>query len=281
MNRLDAYFSGSSGLKTSVATPRTSPADLGGGRPPPVTCTSAHDYHSFDKMLPRATRPLRLARQQQVSMTRHHAPRMITRRNHTSAGKAPPGDVPSSSRVQRYLPRLQDLSRRTGVPLSSLAISFLVLHELTAVLPVIGFYFLFSSLGTGLGIINWLDRTTGTESEEPAAGWRSVVKGWYDEAQGKIARVGKRYNLWQAGEEESAMMPTKGRAGEGVANAISAYVVVKVRQRSDTSLIPFTDVQALLPVRIGVSLGAAPMFARWALEPIRSFGKRLVRARRS
>lgn len=35
--------------------------------------------------------------------------------------------------------------------------------------------------------------------------------------------------------------------------------------------------QALLPVRIGVSLGAAPVFARWALEPIRHLGKRWIR----
>lgn len=137
------------------------------------------------------------------------------------------------------MPRLQDLSRRTGVPLSSLAVSFMILHELTAVLPVIGFYFLFSSLGTGLGIIQWLNRTTdtggdaiGLEGAEPT-GWRGWVKGWYDEGEAKIGKVGKRYGLWQDEESESGsgskVVTTSGqRAGEGVANAISAYVVVKV-----------------------------------------------------
>jgi hypothetical protein len=116
----------------------------------------------------------------------------------------------------------------------------MILHELTAVLPVIGFYFLFSSLGTGLGIIQWLNRTTetgcpdeedGQEATHPN-GWRGWVKGWYDEGEAKIGKVGKRYGLWQDENTDSGsgVVTTSGgrRAGEGVANAISAYVVVKV-----------------------------------------------------
>jgi hypothetical protein len=140
----------------------------------------------------------------------------------------PPPPTPKSSRVQRYLPRLQDLSTRTGVPLSSLAVSFLILHEATAVLPVIGFYFLFSSLGTGLGIVGWLNRTTGEGGEEVVGedaqrGWKGVVKSWYDEGQAKVGKVGRRYGLWQ--DEGSTI-----KAGEGIANAVAAYVVVKVSQ---------------------------------------------------
>jgi hypothetical protein len=153
--------------------------------------------------------------------------RRYARFNHTSSRPSPPPNVPSSSRVQRYLPRLQALANRTGVPLSSLAVSFLILHELTAVLPVVGFYFLFSSLGTGLGIIEWLNRTTGEDEH----GWRGMVTGWYDEGQAKMARVGRRYGLWQEAEEathgEVSSKPTD-KAGEGVANAVAAYVVVKV-----------------------------------------------------
>jgi hypothetical protein len=138
--------------------------------------------------------------------------------------------------VQRYLPRLQALSTRTGVPLSSLAVSFMILHEATAVLPVIGFYFLFSSLGTGLGIVEWLNRTTdpvpsSSEGEvKEGNGWRGMVKGWYDEGQGKVSRVGRRYGFWQD-EDQSTGAGTgtvTSKAGEGVANAVAAYVVVKV-----------------------------------------------------
>lgn len=226
----------------------------------------------------RSARTQASTRRKPSSITNTASSRTTIRQNHapTSRGQPQP-EIPSSSRVQRYLPRLHDLSKRTGVPLSSLAISFLILHELTAVLPVIGFYFLFSSLGTGLGIINWLDRTTGTEGEQETTGWKGVVKGWHDEAQEKMGRVGKRYGLWQNETEGSLGALTKGRAGEGVANAISAYVVVKVGRLQPAPCRHADSRKALLPVRIGVSLGAAPVFARWALEPIRNVGKRLLR----
>lgn len=55
------------------------------------------------------------------------------------------------------------------------------------------------------------------------------MKGWYDEGQGKIERVGKRYGLWQDDLSGSKVVTTGEKtAGEGVANAISAYVLVKV-----------------------------------------------------
>jgi hypothetical protein len=158
------------------------------------------------------------------------------RSNSTSTSTPRPNPTPAplkSSRVQRYLPRLQDLSTRTGVPLSSLAISFLILHELTAVLPVIGFYVLFSSLGTGLGIIEWLNRTTtpSVDGQENNDGWHGVVKGWYDEGQGKVGRVGRRYGLWEDENldiDDGGSSKVTSKAGEGVANAVAAYVVVKV-----------------------------------------------------
>jgi hypothetical protein len=83
-------------------------------------------------------------------------------------------------------------------------------------------------LGTGLGIVEWLNRTTGEGGEEVVGGegergWKGVVKSWYDEGQAKVGRVGRRYGLWQ--DEGSTI-----KAGEGVANAVAAYVVVKVSQ---------------------------------------------------
>jgi hypothetical protein len=117
----------------------------------------------------------------------------------------------------------------------------MILHELTAVLPVIGFYFLFSSLGTGLGIIQWLNSTTTPNQEDvrdgnavnenevgSTSGWRGVVRGWYDEGEAKMGRVGKRYGIWQDESESESGMMRKGTAGEGIANAVAAYVVVKV-----------------------------------------------------
>jgi len=109
----------------------------------------------------------------------------------------------------------------------------LILHEATAVLPVIGFYFLFSSLGTGLSIVGWLNRTTGEEEGEVVEGqvekgWKGVVKSWYDEGQAKVGRVGRRYGFWMNEDISSTGTGVTATAGEGVANAVAAYVVVKV-----------------------------------------------------
>ena len=60
-------------------------------------------------------------------------PRRLLHRSYT----APP-QLPSSPRLARYFPRLHALHLQTGVPLSSLAISFLILHELTALIPLVG-----------------------------------------------------------------------------------------------------------------------------------------------
>jgi hypothetical protein len=90
-----------------------------------------------------------------------------------------------------------------------------------------------------LGIIEWLDRTTtpsveGQEQEGNGGGeggWKGVVKGWYDEGQGKVGRVGRRYGLWQDGNldiDDGGSSKVASKAGEGVANAVAAYVVVKV-----------------------------------------------------
>lgn len=85
--------------------------------------------------------------------------------------------------------------------------------------------------------MEWLNRTTHSElglvageSEEGGGRFREMVKGWYDEGQAKVGRVGRRYGLWQDGEGQSTSTSTSAttKAEAGVANAVAAYVVVKV-----------------------------------------------------
>lgn len=87
--------------------------------------------------------------------------------------------------------------------------------------------------------MEWLNRTTGEGGEEVVGGegergWKGVVKGWYDEGQAKVGRVGRRYGLWQ--DEGSTINAGEGiaNAGEGIANAVAAYVVVKVSQHQQS-----------------------------------------------
>ena len=127
--------------------------------------------------------------------------------------------------------------------------------------------------------------------------WRSKLGEWFEEGEKRVEKVGKKYgilgytkvskadngtiqphignNEGESISEEAHVLAiqTKGSsAAEKVANAISAYVVVKVSHLISVWHSVGREIdgsQALLPVRIGVSLAAAPAFARFALEPFR------------
>ncbi|ORX33534.1 hypothetical protein BD324DRAFT_654120 [Kockovaella imperatae] len=194
----------------------------------------------------------------------------------------------SSSLLQRYLPRLHDLSQRTGTPLPSLAISFLILHELTAILPLFLFWWIFQALGLGAGIVGWLasvsqgQRPSGVEGKQgggdPTWDWRKTVEKWMEEGSKRVEKVGKRYGILgysktsKETSKEDSKDPTpmpedlsvvldagSPMVAEKVASAIAAYVAVK----------------ALLPLRIAASIGLAPAFARFALNPIQRLVQRV------
>src|SRR4051794_39876839 len=59
------------------------------------------------------------------------------------------------SRFSKFIPRLTALSTRTGVPLPSLVLSFAVLHELTAIFPLLLFFFAFQAAGVGGSVVQW------------------------------------------------------------------------------------------------------------------------------
>lgn len=189
--------------------------------------------------------------------------------------RTPTPSLASSSRLAQSYPRLVRLSARTGVPLPSLGISFLILHELTAIIPVVLLFWLFQSIGLGVGLLSWIKGAAELDSPADGAravdggveggsgadpkqsghakGWKGLLRGWYDEAENKVERVGRRYGILgyekrnSSASSSSATDPlltgssdqvhavaTASRtrsstAAESVANAISAYVVVKVR----------------------------------------------------
>lgn len=138
-------------------------------------------------------------------------------------------------KLATYTPALARLSARTGVPLPSLLASFLVLHELTALVPLVVLFYLFSALGAGSAFLHWLHSiaktATGEEVEEgPFASAAHVVRGWYDEGARRVERVGRRYGLF--GFEKGSKADGDGTVGReaagAVADAVAAYVVVKV-----------------------------------------------------
>ncbi|KAF7351145.1 hypothetical protein MSAN_01677000 [Mycena sanguinolenta] len=57
------------------------------------------------------------------------------------------------SALSRYRDALAAVSARTGTPLSSLVLSFGILHELTAIVPLVGIFYTARTLGVGERVV--------------------------------------------------------------------------------------------------------------------------------
>jgi hypothetical protein len=130
--------------------------------------------------------------------------------------------------------------------------SFLILHEITAVLPLFG---LVAAFHYG----NWMPELTSGNGEKNAFDEGAVrfgrwlrKKGWVDESDVNTV----------ADHEATGLAPReKERAGVRlVLEFATAYAITK----------------ALLPVRLAASVGATPWFARTVLAPTARLARRLV-----
>ncbi|KAH7883219.1 hypothetical protein F5I97DRAFT_1903285 [Phlebopus sp. FC_14] len=160
-------------------------------------------------------------------------------------------------RFAPYRNALTVLSARTGTPLPSLIFSFTVLHELTAVVPLVGVFFAARGLGVGERVVNQFARLDDQELADRSTGWMSTqFKQWVDEGEQWAGRVGRRYGIFGyekgqlAGQTDEHELSRR-LAGD-VANAVLAYASVK----------------ALMPVRVGLSLYLSPAFSRRIIDPI-------------
>ncbi|KAF8588107.1 hypothetical protein K439DRAFT_1336191 [Ramaria rubella] len=166
-----------------------------------------------------------------------------------------------TSKFAPYRAALEAVSKRTKTPLPSLVASFAILHELTAILPLVSVFFCARALGVGERAVTFV-RHEVSDGSEPR--WiREKGAQWIDEGEQWAARVGKRYGLFgfpkipkgseprQNSAHDSIVLP---HLANDVANAVLAYGVTKI----------------LLPARIGLSMFLAPAFSRQIVEPIRS-----------
>ena len=177
---------------------------------------------------------------------------MLRRAIHPIRLTRPLHSRPSST--QSYLSRLKRRYPSADPP--SLFISFLILHELTAILPLSLLFTTFHYLGLGAGIVAWtLEESKSTSSstnlEEDQRKWtregaRIKVREWMKEGEEKAERMGRRYG-WFGWEKESRQdrIERKQRSEDqpksdvsssdslkvsgDVANLVAAYLVVKVK----------------------------------------------------
>ncbi|KAK3308763.1 uncharacterized protein B0T15DRAFT_382743, partial [Chaetomium strumarium] len=161
-----------------------------------------------------------------------------------------------TQRVERILSRLprplqRYATRLRGAPLTHVA-AFLVLHEITAVVPLLGLFGLFHYAVAGAHLpVEWLMRNYGGYVEEGVSRFERYFrrKGWFgfgeDEEGGGIN--GER----NGAEGEEVLRHWRDQGG---ADDPKYRVVVEIA-------LAYTITKALLPVRIVASVWATPWFA--------------------
>lgn len=164
--------------------------------------------------------------------------------------------------LQNALARIRSMSQKTGTDTASMIISFMILHELTAIIPLILLFHLLGLLGVGEQVMAWLLKVSGDE-EDGAKGWlRSKI----DEGMQRAESYGRKkgYFGFEAGSHSAdvitSTLPSTMLAGT-FANAVAAYAITK----------------ALFPLRIAACIALAGPFARVFIEPV----KRIIARRRA
>jgi len=208
-----------------------------------------------------------------------------------------PSTEPRPSRFAPYKDALAALSQRTRTPLPSLVVSFAVLHELTALLPLAGFFFGARALGVGDSIARTLvssapdpqdpaghARTTSLLGAPADDNWMSArLRDWVQEGEAWAERVGRRYGVFGFEKrEKGASLPS---VADGQANTVVAArgppgtVSIGGQLAGDVAnaVVAYALTKALLPVRIGLSLYLSPAFSRGVVEPVRQRVLRIFR----
>lgn len=171
-------------------------------------------------------------------------PRLVQRLQSPRASRLHTDPPVQPNKFSAYTARLTALASRTGVSLPSLALSFGILHELTALVPLVGLFFAFQAADVGTGLVRWAGEVS---ADDEGTRWRSTVRDWLGEGERRVDRVARRYGLFgydsgtkremsavEDGEIADEARQLVGLADRGskaaadVTNAIAAYVLVKV-----------------------------------------------------
>lgn len=153
----------------------------------------------------------------------------------------------STGKFARYRQALASISTRTGAPLPSLILSFGIIHEITAIVPVVGFFYGAKALGIGERVVSAVideDKQRTAVSAQPHSpasneeySWaRQKMRTWVEEGDRWAIRIGRRYGIFGyekrapgvVDDIEEMANATNHIAGD-VANAVLAYGATKVK----------------------------------------------------
>lgn len=145
-------------------------------------------------------------------------------------------------RSATYRQSLAAISTRTGVPLPSLILSFGILHELTAILPLVGVFYGAKTLGVGEKVVSSIiedeqlqKNSVNTEGVSQLSYVKQKMKAWVEEGDRWAIRIGRRYGIFGYEKQEPGtkddieeMARVSGHLAGDVANAVFAYGMTKV-----------------------------------------------------
>ena len=140
----------------------------------------------------------------------------------------------SKGRLTAYRQALTAIAARTGTPLPSLILSFGILHEVTAVVPLVGIFYGSRALGIGERVVSAIVEEK-THDESRLSWGKRKLKSWVEEGDRWAIRVGRRYAIFGyekrmpgTVDDIEEMAGVSGHIAGDVANAILAYGATKV-----------------------------------------------------
>ncbi|GAA5865719.1 hypothetical protein JCM3774_004979 [Rhodotorula dairenensis] len=198
---------------------------------------------------------------------------------------------PQASRLAPYLAELK--AKYPHAEPRSLVVAFVVLHELTALVPLAVLFGAFHYLGAGAALVAWVvDETANPTTPETAqpgsrdgsgpnrSAWKETVRGWLYEAENKAERVGRRYGLFgwsKESKEEREARKRREMADEADAGAEEGAVPAVSKERLLVSgdvanaAAAYLAVKALLPLRILISLRLSPFLANRVIARLKTW----------
>ncbi|ORY82322.1 hypothetical protein BCR35DRAFT_265576 [Leucosporidium creatinivorum] len=142
----------------------------------------------------------------------------------------------------------------------SLIASFLILHELTAIVPLFAGFWAFKAAGVGAGLVAW---AVADDGEEEQASWsRAKFRQWVTDGEEQAQKIGRRYGAFGIEKESKEQKEErKQREKDGVVDVERAPTTYSVGGDVANLVAAYIAVKALLPLRILFSLRAAPPMA--------------------
>lgn len=180
---------------------------------------------------------------------------------HTAARSAPARGLHTTSApraLQDYRAKLEARAAQLGTDPAALVVAFVLLHELTAIVPLFGLAALIAALGAADWLLDtlaaWSDRLAPTAESPSMLGHK--IHAWITSGTKMAARMCSRCDAYLASPTEHPSSPV----AVWLASLTAAYVVVKLA----------------LPLRIAACFAWSPALARRVVTPVWRKARRVL-----